>query len=105
MIDGLKPYSEYKDSGLPWLGKMPSHWGLKRGKSIFLRIDKRSANGKEELLTVSSARGVVPRRTAKVTMFKAESYTGYKLCWPGDLVINSLWAWGYGLGDTRRKQN
>jgi type I restriction enzyme S subunit len=31
-------------------------------------------------------------------MFKAESYTGYKLCWPGDLVINSLWAWSRGLG-------
>jgi type I restriction enzyme, S subunit len=43
----------------------------------------------------------VPRRTASVTMFKAESYLGYKLCWPGDLVINSLWAWGGGLGVSR----
>jgi type I restriction enzyme S subunit len=34
-------------------------------------------------------------------MFKAESYAGYKLCWPGDLVINSLWAWGGGLGVTQ----
>ena len=34
-------------------------------------------------------------------MFKAESYAGYKLCWPGDLVINSLWAWGRGLGVSR----
>jgi len=31
-------------------------------------------------------------------MFKAESYAGHKLCWPGDLVINSLWAWNRGLG-------
>ena len=31
-------------------------------------------------------------------MFKAESYVGHKLCWPGDLVINSLWAWSRGLG-------
>lgn len=31
-------------------------------------------------------------------MFKAESYIGHKLCWPGDLVINSLWAWMQGLG-------
>jgi type I restriction enzyme S subunit len=31
-------------------------------------------------------------------MFKAESYAGHKLCWPGNLVINSLWAWGGGLG-------
>ncbi|MBI4664214.1 MAG: restriction endonuclease subunit S [Verrucomicrobia bacterium] len=98
MMDGLKPYPEYKESGLPWLSAMPSHWRLKRGKAIFERIDKRSAEGNEELLTVSSARGVVPRKTANVTMFKAESYKGYKLCWPGDLVIHSLWAWGGGLG-------
>ena len=50
------------------------------------------------MLTVSARLGVVPRKSANVTMFKAESYVGYKLCWPGDLVINSLWAWAHGLG-------
>jgi type I restriction enzyme S subunit len=98
MIADLKPYPEYKESGLPWLGQVPGHWGVKRAKSIFQRIDERSKTGKEELLTVSSARGIIPRKTANVTMFKAESYVGYKLCWPGDLVINSLWAWAGGLG-------
>ncbi len=101
MIADLKPYPAYKDSGLPWLGQIPVHWEIKRTKSIFQRIDERSKTGKEELLTVSSARGIVPRKTATVTMFKAESYLGYKLCWPGDLVINSLWAWAGGLGVSR----
>jgi type I restriction enzyme, S subunit len=77
---------------------VPTHWEIKRAKSILQCIDQRSRTGKEELLTVSSARGVIPRKTAIVTMFKAESYVGYKLCWPGDLVINSLWAWSGGLG-------
>src|SRR5205085_380995 len=76
----------------------PRHWVIKRGKSYLTSIDQRSKEGKEELLTVSSSRGVIPRNSTKVTMFKAESYAGYKLCWPGDLVINSLWAWGGGLG-------
>jgi type I restriction enzyme S subunit len=98
MIEGLKPYAKYKEAGLPWLPSLPSHWVIKRGKSYLFCIDERSKAGKEELLTVSSARGVVPRNSAKVTMFKAESYAGHKLCWPGDLVINSLWAWGGGLG-------
>lgn len=101
MIKDLKSYSEYKESGLPWLGKYPAHWVIKRGKSYLKTIDERSEAGKEELLTVSSARGVVPRNTAKVTMFKAASYAGHKLCWPGDLVINSLWAWAGGLGVTQ----
>ena len=97
----LRPYPSYKPSGVPWLGDMPEHWDLKRGKMLFRCIDVRSNDGSEELLTVSSDRGVVPRSTATVTMFKAESYVGYKLCWPDDLVINSLWAWGRGLGVSR----
>src|SRR6266699_624834 len=98
MIADLKRYTEYRESGLPWLGQVPAHWEIKRAKAILQGVDQRSKTGKEELLTVSSARGIVPRNTATVTMFKAESYLGYKLCWPGDLVINSLWAWAGGLG-------
>ena len=26
MTDTLQPYPEYKDSGLPWQGKLPNHW-------------------------------------------------------------------------------
>jgi type I restriction enzyme S subunit len=101
MIAELIPYPEYKESGLPWLQRFPAHWVIKRGKSYMTCVDERSKEGKEELLTVSSAYGVIPRNSAKVTMFKAKSYAGYKLCWPGDLVINSLWAWGGGLGVSR----
>jgi type I restriction enzyme S subunit len=101
MIDGLKPYPAYRNTGVSWLGCVPEHWDIKRGKAIFQCIDVRSSSGEEELLTVSSDRGVVPRSSATVTMFKAESYVGYKLCWPGDLVINSLWAWARGLGVAR----
>ena len=101
MIDCLKPYPAMKDSGVTWLGEVPEHWCVKRGKALFRPIDVRSSTGTEELLTVSSERGVVLRSSAAVTMFKAESYVGYKLCWPSDLVINSLWAWSCGLGVSR----
>ena len=93
-----KPYLHYKPSGIDWLGNVPTHWEVRRGKMLFQPIDVRSQTGDEELLTVSAERGVIPRKSANVTMFKAESYVGYKLCWPGDLVINSLWAWAHGLG-------
>src|SRR3990172_3886120 len=98
MISNLKPYPAMKDSGVPWLGQVPEHWDIKRAKNLFRGVDVRSEIGGEELPTVSSERGVVPRRSATVTMFKAESYVGHKLCWPGDLVVNSLWAWARGLG-------
>lgn len=28
MIHDLKPYSAYKDSCMPWLGKVPAHWDV-----------------------------------------------------------------------------
>jgi len=28
----LKPYPEYKDSGVPWLGEVPEHWEVRRLK-------------------------------------------------------------------------
>ncbi len=101
MIADLRPYPEYKESRLPWLEQVPRHWEINRAKAYLVAIDERSKSGKEELLTVSSARGVVSRSSANVTMFRAKSYAGHKLCWPGDLVINSLWAWGGGLGVSR----
>ena len=94
-------YAATKDTGLPWLGAIPEHWKVQRGKTLFRTLDVRSRTGQEELLTVSSRRGVVPRSSTSVTMFKASSYVGHKLCWPGDLVINSLWAWSRGLGVSR----
>lgn len=100
---GIEPHPKLKPSGVEWLGDVPDHWEVRRGKYVFDVVDIRSVTGREELLTVSSTHGVVPRTSpdVSVTMFKAESYVGSKLCWPGDLVINSLWAWGYGLGVSR----
>lgn len=101
MIGELKPYADYADSGLDWLGSVPAHWGLLRAKRLFREVDERSATGKEELLSVSHITGVTPRRLKTVTMFMAESNVGHKVCRPGDLVINTLWAWMGALGVTR----
>lgn len=98
MTVGLPAHASYRDIGLPWLRRVPKHWQVRRGKNLLRCIDERSQSGDEELLTVSSTRGVVPRRSATVTMFEAQTYQGHKLCWPGDLVVNSLWAWAGGLG-------
>jgi len=94
----LEGYKDYKETTYDWLPQIPSHWLVKRAKSIFIPINERSEKGNEELLSVSSKYGVIKRNNANVTMFMAESYENYKLCWENDLVINSLWAWQTGLG-------
>ena len=30
MIANLQPYPEYKESGLPWFGLVPTHWSFRR---------------------------------------------------------------------------
>lgn len=94
----MRAYEAYKQIDLPWLDRIPAHWRVQRAKTFFKVINERSVEGKEELLSVSSTQGVIKRNDANVTMFQAYSYAGYKLCWPKDLVVNSLWAWQNGLG-------
>jgi len=45
MTGDLKPYPEYKDSGVPWLGKVPKHWGLLRLKYLFEVISGATPTG------------------------------------------------------------
>jgi type I restriction enzyme S subunit len=95
---GLDPNVKLKDSGIPWLGEIPKHWEVIRAKYLFREVDERSKDGEEELLSVSHLTGVTPRSQKNITMFKAESYEGHKLCRPGDLVVNTMWAWMGAMG-------
>jgi type I restriction enzyme S subunit len=102
MIEDLKPYPEYKDSVLPWLGEVPVHWVERRAKYFFREVDERSESGNEELMSVSHKTGVTPRKQS-VTMFLAESTVGYKICRPGDIAINTMWAFMGALGIARQE--
>jgi type I restriction enzyme S subunit len=95
---GLDPAAPVKPSGIPWLGDIPKHWQVLRAKYVFREVDERSVSGNEELLSVSHITGVTPRSQKNITMFKAQSYVGHKLCRSGDLVVNTMWAWMAALG-------
>ena len=95
-------YPAYKPSGVEWLGAVPEHWELKAAKWYFREVDNRSKMGMEELLSVSHITGVTPRSEKNVTMFKAESNVGYKMCQSGDVVVNTMWAWMAALGVARQ---
>jgi len=94
-------YENYRKARMRWLPPVPVHWNEQRAKTFYREVDERSRTGKEELLSVSHLTGVTPRSQKKVTMFKAASYVGAKLARPGDIVINTLWAWMAALGASR----
>lgn len=97
----VSAYPDYRPARMRWLPLVPEHWNEQRVKTFFREVDERSRTGEEELLSVSHLTGVTPRSQKKVTMFKATSYVGSKLCRPGDIVVNTLWAWMAALGTTR----
>ena len=95
---GLDPCSPLRDSGIPWISKIPARWETERARWLFRERDERSETGEEELLTVSHLTGVTPRSEKDVNMFEAATTEGYKICLSGDLVINTLWAWMGAMG-------
>ncbi len=58
MIAGLKPYAEYKESGLPWLGQLPAHWEVARSKRLFTARQE-LARPDDVQLSATQAYGVI----------------------------------------------
>lgn len=98
VMRGLDRSAPLRPSGIDWLGEIPAHWEIERSRWLFNERDERSETGEEEMLTVSHITGVTPRSQKDVNMFEAETTAGYKLCFTGDLVINTLWAWMGAMG-------
>ena len=56
----MRRYEGYKDSGVEWLGEVPSHWEVENSKRVFsYRKDK--AEKTDEQLTSSQKYGVIPQ--------------------------------------------
>jgi type I restriction enzyme S subunit len=99
MITDLKPYAEYKESGLPWLGQVPGHWdvsplaGLARLKSVVNQSER-------QLLSVYLQRGVVRffDVAEKRTNATSEDLSKYQAVDPGDFVLNNQQAWRGSVG-------
>ena len=89
---GLDANVRLMPAGVEWLGDIPAHWEVRPAKFFFREVDERSVTGAEELLSVSHITGVTPRSQKNITMFMAASNAGHKICRPGDLVINTMWA-------------
>lgn len=88
MIAGLKPYAAYKDSGLAWLGPLPSHWGQRRMKFLF-RERAQKGFPDEPLLAATQTKGVVRKdEYGKRTVTAMKDFHLLKLVEEGDFVIS-----------------
>jgi type I restriction enzyme, S subunit len=86
----LKPYREYRDSGVPWLGALPSHWDIRRLKHLFSERDVRTRTGEERLLSLRMRDGLVDHLEAGGKPIAASALIGYKCVKPPEIVMNRM---------------
>lgn len=88
MIDELKPYPEYKDSGLPWVGMVPRHWELRPNRAMLHRrkilVGKRHTE--LQLLSLTKQGVIVRDVTSGKGKFSSDMGTSQEVR-EGDLVF------------------
>lgn len=104
MTVGLRPYPEYKDSGVPWLGKVPEHWVCAPHRALFSEINEQG-HAEESLLSVTISKGVIRQSDLLADTLKKDSSnldkSKYKLVLPNDLAYNKMRAWQGAVGVSR----
>lgn len=99
---GLNPDVPMKDSGIQWIGQIPSHWETMRIRGLFKESDEKTVDESGTLLSLSQYSGITRKADAgKTGMFEAESTIGYKIVHPGQFVMNIMLAWNgsYAVSD------
>lgn len=88
-----KPYPEYKDSGVEWLGEVPAEWRSKRIGHLFCR-KKDTGHPDAELLSVYRDYGVIPKCSREDNWNRpSEDLSPYQFVKIGDLVMNKMKTW------------
>ncbi len=89
MIDELKPYTDYKDSGVAWLGKVPEHWGIPPGFAAFREKCVKNKGMQEDTVLSLSYGRIVVKPKDKLHGLVPESFETYQIVTPGDIIVRS----------------
>lgn len=82
----MAPYESYKDSGVKWLGKIPSHWDILPGKAIFEENKTKNTTNRETFVLSLSYGNIIPKLDINEGLVP-ENYSGYQIVEPGYIII------------------
>jgi type I restriction enzyme S subunit len=102
---GLNPDAEMKDSGVPWIGKMPANWTCIKGKYI-LKYMQKPVKTDDGVITCFRDGEVTLRSNRREDGFTmADKEIGYQGIDVGDLVVHGMdgFAGAIGISDSRGK--
>lgn len=98
MLDGLKPYSEYKDSGQPWLGAVPAHWHIERLDRLFRLRSEWPVEGDQRITGYLDGRVTLRSNVAGQKIKGVVKEAGWQRVHPGDFAISGMNAHLGGMG-------
>lgn len=102
---GLNPDAKMKDSGIQWIGNMPAHWDVIRGKYI-LRYMQKPVREDDGVITCFRDGEVTLRSNRREDGFTmSDKEIGYQGIDVGDLVVHGMdgFAGSIGISDSRGK--
>ena len=97
----IGPYSAYKPSGIPWIGDLPDHWGIRKLGHTLKKYNERNRSDLP-LLSVVRDRGVIVRDVSNRDEnhnFVPDDLSNYKVVRHGQFAMNKMKAWqgSYGV--------
>lgn len=84
----MERYSEYKDSGVKWLGEIPSHWEVVRGLAVFSE-NKNKNTQLENSIVLSLSYGKIIVKKDIDSGLVPEEYSSYQIVKPGFIIVRS----------------
>ena len=97
-MEGFARYDTYKDSGIPWIKKIPSKWEVERAKWLFRKVE-RSVRSVDDVVTAFRDGQVTLRSNRRTEGFtNAIQEHGYQGIRKGDLVIHAMDAFAGAIG-------
>lgn len=86
----MATYENYKDSGLKWLGQIPSHWTIKKLRAFFDEVTEINLKLKQTKQLQFKYGTIVPKADDSVDSTVLKTISKYTVVKPGDIIINGL---------------
>ena len=89
MFKPFRKYNSYKDSGIPWIGQIPTHWEVEQVKKAFTR-KKAYCNTENPVILSLTHQGIKFRNISTNEGQIAASYFKYNPVAKGDILLNPM---------------
>ena len=86
----MERYNEYKDSGVQWLGEIPSHWDMQRWRFLLTENKVKNTDCKVKVQLQFKYGDIVRKANQDEDADVLEAISKYTVVAPDDIMINGL---------------